>query len=211
MIKRIFKTDFNFHLFLLGLVIILAIWSSINPLSKLLWQANFVVGLIYLLVFVLTYKKFQFTNLVYILIFVHLIIIFVAAKYTYENNPLFCTIQEMLGSCRNDFDRLGHLFQGIVPVLIGREFMLRKGYMKKSKFFYIVLVLMTLGASALWELGEFVSSVMTNNVQAYLISSQGDIWDAEWDMTMALVGSILSLIAFSRTQDMQIQDKEMNK
>lgn len=192
------------------LVIIIAhfIWSAINFNDTYMWIGNSLVAITYTLGFALTYKRFKFTLFSYTLIFIHVIVIIVAAKYTYEFNPLFEWIKDVLGLSRNYYDRVGHFLQGFIPVMLTREFILRKGYMKKSKFFIIVLLFFTLGMSGAWELMEFVGAHIFNKVDVYTVTMQGDFWDAQWDMTLCTIGAILALITLSKLQDKYIEQED---
>lgn len=202
--------DKNTHLLFMILLILLSIWSAINPIDRLLWFGNFFVAFVYGMGFILTYKKFRFTTFSYTLLFIHLVIIIIAAKYNYENMPLFNTIQDWFGQSRNHYDRVGHFLQGFVPILLARELMLRNNYMQKSKFFILVLILMVLGISATWELLEFIGVFLFDRSAEYIISSQGDVWDAQWDMTLCFIGAISGLLTLSKVQDKKIEEHEKN-
>ncbi len=195
------RNENKIHLFLLGLIILVTIWSAINPFDAYMWRANFMVAITYIVVFTLLYKHFRFTTLTVVLAFVHIFIVLLAAKYTYEEFPPFNWLRDSLSLGRNYFDRVGHLFQGVAPVMIFREIFLKGNYMKKSKFFIFTLLMFVLGTSGLWELLEFVGSNVAGKTDAYFVSMQGDMWDAQWDMTMCLIGSIVSLLIFSKHQD----------
>ncbi|XMB86767.1 DUF2238 domain-containing protein [Mycoplasmatota bacterium WC44] len=208
---KIFKREGNFHIFLLVVITLVAVWSGIKPYDTFMWFANGLVAFVYAICFVLTYKRFKFTSFSYILIFIHLLIIFAAAKYTYENARLFSIIKEILGSSRNNFDRIGHFFQGFIPIILTRELFLRNGYMKKSRFFYLVIIFFVLAISASWELLEFIAALIFHKSDAYILSTQGDIWDAQWDMVCAIFGAVTSLLIFSRYHDKKISEVNEKK
>ncbi len=198
----------RFNVSLLIVIIIMAIWSGIRPYDAFMWRANIFVALVYALGFILTYKKMRFTTLSYILIFIHLAIILVASKYTYEHFPPGNVVKDFLGSSRNNFDRLGHFFQGFVPIILTRELFLRVGFMKKGKFFILVIVFFILAISASWELFEFIGAMIFDKPDAYILSLQGDIWDAQWDMICAIIGAVTALIIFTKYHDKQIEKIE---
>lgn len=194
------------HLVLLGIIVLMLIWSMFNPYDRYMWRANFLVAIAYLLGFLAIYRKMNFTTISVALVFIHLVIIILAAKYTYEEFPPFNWLKDQFNMDRNYFDRLGHFFQGFAPVIAMREIFLRNGYMKKSKFFILTLILFVLGISGLWELLEFVGSEVAGKTEAYVLSMQGDIWDAQQDMLTCMIASILSLLMFSKYQDKQIEN-----
>lgn len=208
---KVFKSEFKFHVFLVVLSVLLLIWSAINPYDSLMWRANATVAVVYVLGFALTYKKFQFTSFSYILIFCHIVIILTSAKYTYEHFAPFEVIKDFLGSSRNNFDRFGHFFQGFIPVMVARELFLRNNYMKKSKFFVLVIIFFVLAISASWELLEFIGSFVFDQQEAYALSLQGDIWDAQWDMVCAIFGAITALLIFSKYQDKKMEELDSKK
>jgi len=203
--KKIFSDERNIHIFLLSLLVLIAIWSSIRPFSFIIWLSNIFVALIYVLGFALTYKKFRFTTFSYVLIFIHIFIILVAAKYTYENTPLFNVIRDWIGADRNNFDRLGHFLQGFIPIILVRELFIRRNYMKKSPMFYVTILFFVMGISGLWEISEFVGATVFGETEAYEISAQGDIWDAQWDMVLCGIGACISLLVLSKSHDKAIE------
>ncbi|QVK20978.1 DUF2238 domain-containing protein [Mycoplasmatota bacterium] len=206
--RRVFRNEESFHILLLVITLIIAVWSGIKPYDSLLWLSNISVAIIYAVCFIFTYRKFRFTSFAYVMIFIHLVIILVAAKYTYENTPLFSMLRDSLGQSRNYFDRIGHFFQGFVPILLAKELFIRNDYMKKSKFFYLVIVFFVLAISASWELLEFAAAVIFDQSDAYILSMQGDIWDAQWDMICAITGAITSLLIFNRYHDKKIKEAD---
>ncbi len=193
------------HIVLLALITVLILWSAIDAYDYFAWFMLTLPSVIMVLVLSLTYKKFQFTTLTYIMVFAHIIILLLGAKYTYAGNPLFLLVQEVLNHSRNNFDRVGHFMQGFAPLFMVKEYMLRRGYMKRSKFFYLILFCFILAISATWELLEFLTALISNKPAIYILSLQGDIWDSQWDMIMALVGAVVSLLLFGKLHDKKIE------
>lgn len=185
--------------------IIIFIWSAINPFGYREWFLISLTPLVYGLPFVFTIKKFKFTMLAYILLFIHITILLVGAKYTYSLNPLFNDIKEFFDSTRNQFDRVGHFAQGFVPALLLKEFLLRKNYLKRSKFFYLIVITFILGVSAFYEIIEFTTGAISGDPN-YILSPQGDPWDTQWDMILALIGAVSSLIIFGKYHDKKMKD-----
>ncbi len=190
---------------LILVLIIVLIWSSINAVDYFAWLMLTIPSLIYVGTLIATHKKFKFTYFVYVLVFIHIVILLIGAKYTYTYNPLFEKLQEIFNHSRNHYDRLGHLAQGFVPAMITREFLLRKGYFKKSKFLYVGIFAFVLAISASWELLEFFATLISNKSAQYVLSTQGDFWDTQWDMVMALIGAASALIFLSKRHDQSIQ------
>lgn len=188
----------------LALIIVL-IWSAIDAEDYFAWIALTIPALIYAGVFIATHKKFKFTYFAYVLVFIHIVILLIGAKYTYPLNPLFEEIEEIFNLSRNHYDRLGHLAQGFVPAIIAREFLLRKGYFKKSKFFYVTVFAFVMAISASWELLEFSAVIISGRSAQYVLSLQGDVLDTHKDMLGAFIGAALALVTLGKTHDKWIK------
>ncbi len=204
------ENDYKERRLVLGLIIVL-IWSSINPEDYFAWVMLTIPSLIYAGVLIATHTKFKFTYFAYVLVFIHIVILLIGAKYTYTFNPLFEKFQEIFNLSRNHYDRVGHLAQGFVPAIITREFLLRKGYYTKSKFFYVTVFAFVIALSASWELLEFFATIISNNSAEYMLSTQGDFWDTQWDMVMAIIGAALALVFLGKTHDKWIQSISKKK
>ncbi len=203
--KWLFLYEKRIHITYLVLSCVVFIWAMYKPLDVFGWFMLMLPALIIVICLVATYKKYQFTTLTYSVVLVHIVILLIGAKYTYTHNPLFDELTPIFGFARNHFDRVGHFFQGFAPVLMVREFMLRRGYMKKSKFFYLTVIFFVLAISASWELLEFICTVITNKPAEYVLSTQGDMWDSHMDMLLAIIGALSSLVIFSKLQDKEIE------
>lgn len=195
----------RFHKTLLAMIVLIAVWSVIHPYNLQFWAATMLPILIIVALLISTYKKFTFTTFTYVMIFTLLVILLIGAKYTYSHNPFFEWIKNQLGLERNYYDRVGHLAQGFFPVLAVREFLLRKGYMRESKVFNIVLICIMLASSAFYELLEFFATIVMGYPNNTIISPQGDPWDTQWDMVMAIIGGIVSLVIFRKPQNRAIK------
>lgn len=177
------------------------IWSGISPRDYFTWFLEVLPALIGVLVLLLTYPRFKFTRLVYLLITLHAIILMVGGHYTYAQVPLFDWIREIFGTVRNDYDRLGHFAQGFVPAIISREVLLRNTPLKRGKWISLIIVSVCLSISALYELLEWRVSVATGSAADAFLGTQGDVWDTQEDMAMALVGAISALLSLSKLHD----------
>lgn len=156
-------------------------------------------------VLILTHRRFPLTNLLYALIALHCLVLMVGGHWTYAEVPAGHWMKDGLHLARNPYDRLGHLFQGFVPVLIFREVLLRKGVLKPGTWSVVVLLLMVLGLSAAYELLEWQTAVWTGSSADAFLGTQGDPWDTQWDMACALIGASLALGLLSRAHDRQME------
>jgi len=193
------------HKVLLLLSVSMIVYSSVNAIDYFAWFMLTLPSAILLLSLSLTYKKFQFTTFTYVMIFLHIVVLTIGAKYRYAGNPLFLDLKDMFNLNRNYFDRVGHFMQGFVPMFMVKEFMLRKGYMKRSKFFYLIIIGFVLGISATWELSEFFAAMITGKPSAYILSSQGVLWDTQWDMILAILGALSAVLIFGKLHDKYIE------
>ncbi|PKM78508.1 MAG: DUF2238 domain-containing protein [Firmicutes bacterium HGW-Firmicutes-15] len=193
-----------FHLALLFIVLLVLLWSGIHPHDQFTWLLEVFPAIIGIFVLLLTYRRFRFSNLVYFLIAIHMMILMVGGHYTYAQVPLFNWIRDTFDLSRNHYDRLGHLAQGFIPAIISREILLRLSPLRKGKLLSFIIVCICLAISASYELIEFLVSVLTGTAAEAFLGTQGDIWDTQWDMLMALIGSVIALLSLSSVHDKAI-------
>jgi len=177
------------------------LWSAISPHDYFTWFLEVLPALLYLAVLTATYKRFPLTRITYFLIFVHSLILMVGGHYTYAEVPLFNWIKDAFDLGRNHYDRLGHFAQGFIPAIIAREILLRKSPLKKGGWLFFIVVCICLAISAFYEFIEWWAAVLTGTRAEAFLGSQGDIWDSQWDMFLAMCGSITALITMGRLHD----------
>ena len=188
-------------LFLLAVFAALLAWSAIHPHDYFTWVLEIFPALIALGVLVLTYRRFQFTTLVYVLVLLHACILFVGGHYTYAEVPLFNWIRDHFHLARNDYDRLGHFTQGFVPALVAREVLLRRKIVLRGGWLFFIVWSICLAISAAYELLEWRVSVATGSAGDSFLGTQGDPWDTQEDMATAAVGALAALLLLSGWQD----------
>lgn len=152
----------------------------------------------------MTYRRFPLTPLLYVLLSLHALVLMVGGHWTYAEVPAGHWVKDALHLARNPYDRLGHLFQGFVPVLLFREVLLRRGVLRRGVGSVAVLLSMALGLSAAYELLEWLTAVATGEKAEAFLGTQGDPWDTQWDMACALIGASLALAALSAWHDRQL-------
>lgn len=199
--------DKTLHLFLINSILIILIWSGINPFDKFTWILEVLPAIIGGFVLIIIYSKFKFTNLVYILIWVHALILIVGGHYTYAQMPLFNVIRDVFNLNRNYYDRLGHFSQGFIPAIIAREILIRNNIVTKKKWLEFIIVCICLAISASYELIEFAVAKFTGTAAEAFLGTQGDIWDTQWDMLFALIGSIVAILTLSKYHNKQLSKK----
>ncbi len=177
------------------------VWSAIRPHDYFTWFLEVLPAILGVGLLAVVYRRFEFTGLVYFLVTIHAMILMVGGHYTYAEVPLFNWIRDHFGLMRNDYDRLGHFFQGFAPALISREVLLRATPLKKGKMVLFLSVCVCMAFSALYEIFEWRVSVATGSKGDAFLGGQGDIWDTQEDMTMCLIGSITSLLLLTKLHD----------
>ncbi|MDY3200627.1 MAG: DUF2238 domain-containing protein [Arcobacter sp.] len=181
------------------------IWSLINPKDLFTWFLEVFPAIIGFIVLFITYKKFQFTNLIYFLILTHCIILMIGGHYTYAEVPFFDYVKEFLNQDRNNYDKIGHLAQGFVPAMIARELIIRKNIINTNVWRNFFIICFCLALSALYEIVEWLVAITTNDAANDFLGTQGYIWDTQSDMAWALVGSIIALLSLSKYHDKVLQ------
>lgn len=187
-------------IFLLSLLL-----SIINPKEGFTCFLEIIPAIIGFLVLAFTFKKFRFTNFTYTLILIHCIILFIGGHYTYAEVPLFDYIKELFHQSRNNYDKVGHFAQGLVPAMIIRELFIRKEVINNKSFFNFIIVCICLAISATYEFIEWFVSLATGDGGDAFLGTQGYVWDTQSDMLFATIGAITGLIVFSKIQDNQIK------
>lgn len=177
------------------------IWSAINPHDYFTWFLEVLPALIGLLVLVITFQRFRFTNLVYGLILVHCWILMVGGHYTYAEVPLFNWIKQVFDLSRNNYDKVGHLVQGFVPAMITREILVRKQVVNSRKWINVFVVSICMSISVTYEFIEWLVAVLNGDSADSFLGTQGYICDTQSDMLYATIGAILALVTLSKVHD----------
>jgi putative membrane protein len=190
---------------LLASLAVALLWSGIGPKERGTWWLEVAPVLIGVPILAVTYRRFPLTPLVYVLVWIHAIILMVGGHYTYAEVPLFNWIRDVLGLARNHYDRVGHFAQGFVPAILAREILLRKSPLRPGGWLFFLVCCVCLAISALYELIEWWAALLTSpETGTAFLGTQGDVWDTQWDMFLALVGSVVAQLALSRLHQRQL-------
>ncbi len=198
-------TDLRLPIGLAAALLPVLIWSWIAPHERLTWWMEALPILIAVPLLALTIQRFPLTPLLYCLIWVHCVILLVGAHYTYALVPIGDWARDSLGLSRNPYDRLGHLVQGLVPALVARELLIRLTPLRPGAWLFSIVTLSTLGISAGYELIEWLSVEILDGDAESFLGQQGDVWDAQKDMAIALIGAIIGQFMFAKHQDRAIK------
>lgn len=176
------------------------VWSGINPKDTATWVLEVAPAVIGGAILWYTYNTFRLTPLLYVLVLVHCVILMVGGHYTYAEVPFF---DGLFGAERNNYDKVGHFFQGFVPAIIAREVLLRKQVVS-GRWLILFVLSICLAFSAFYELLEWWVALISGTGAEAFLGTQGYEWDTQSDMCWALGGAILALVMLSGVHDRQL-------
>lgn len=185
---------------MLAAVFVCIVVSAISPHDWITWWLEAAPVLIGIPILLATYRQHRLTPLLYRLIFLHMLVLLLGAHYTYARVPLGFWLQDLFDFSRNHYDRIGHLMQGFMPAILSREILLRTGAVRRGGWLFFIAVSICLAFSAFYEMLEWWSALLSDATEDFL-GSQGDIWDAQWDMFLALIGALSALLLLRRLHD----------
>lgn len=191
----------RYTLILLLVVAVGLAWSGLAPYDRTTWWLEIFPILIGAPLLVATHRRFPLTPLLYTLLAIHAVILMVGGHYTYARVPLGFWAQEVFGFARNHYDRLGHFAQGFIPAILAREILLRTSPLRPGKWLFVLVAAVCLAFSACYEFFEWAAAVTGGESAEAFLGTQGDVWDTQWDMFMALIGAIVSQLVLSRVHD----------
>ena len=175
--------------------------SGVGPYDRFTWWLEVAPILIGAPLLVATYRRFPLTNLTYTLLAIHALILMVGGHYTYARVPLGFWAQEAFGLARNHYDRLGHFAQGFVPAILAREILLRTSPLVPGRWLFVLVTALCLAFSACYELIEWWTALAGGESADAFLGTQGDVWDTQSDMFMALIGAITAQLALGAVHD----------
>lgn len=186
------------------LLVGLLILSGWNPYDRVTWLMEVLPVIIVLPILWKTYERFPLTTLLYVCILIHAMVLMLGGAYTYARVPLGFDIQELLQLDRNPYDKIGHFFQGFVPAIAAREVLIRGQYVRGRPMLAFLVICVVLAVSATYELIEWAAALVMGQGADEFLGTQGDMWDTQSDMFLALLGVTVALLFFSRLHDRQL-------
>lgn len=177
---------------------------AIDPYDRAVWWAENLPVMIPVLILVFTFKIFRLSNLSYLLIAIFFMFHTVGGHYTFERTP-FDIFNNLLSRLefdflfpegRNNFDRVGHFLVGIVAYPIGELFLRKKWVLNIPTAIFLGIT--TLGFwGALYEIIEMYYAIFKGGESgASFLGSQGDVWDAQKDMFLDILGAVCVFVLF---------------
>ena len=179
--------------------------SGIRPFDRATWLLEVVPVIIVLPALWATYGRYPLTTVLYVGIFVHAVVLMYGGAYTYARVPLGFELQELLGTARNPYDKIGHFLQGFVPALAAREILIRGEFVRGRRMLAFIVACIVLAISATYEFLEWGAALAMGQGADEFLGTQGDQWDTQSDMFFALIGAVAAMALLSRLHDRQLQ------
>lgn len=178
--------------------------SGLAPHDRLTWLLEVVWVIAGLPLVWAAWGRFPLTRLLSWLLAAHALVLIYGGAHTYSLTPLGLWTQETFDFARNHYDRFGHLMQGFVPAILARELLRRCTPLRPGGWLAYLCVAAALSFSAFFEMIEWWAALAWGGAADAFLATQGDVWDTQWDMFLALCGALLSLALFSRRHERQL-------
>lgn len=189
----------------LAVVVIAALVASgIAPYDRATWLLEVLPVLIALPLLAATRRRFPLTDLLYVLIAAHALVLILGGAHTYARVPLGFWLQDVLALDRNPYDKIGHFMQGFVPAMVAREILVRGRHVAGRAMTAFLCVCIALAISAFYELIEWWVALALGQGADEFLGTQGDPWDTQSDMFFALIGASCALAALGRIHDRRL-------
>jgi putative membrane protein len=167
--------------------------TAIEPFDRRDWLLENLLVFVYGALLVATWRRFAFSNLSYGLFGVFMTLHLVGAHYTYAEVPFGFWVQDLMGLSRNHYDRLVHFAFGLLLAWPFREVLVRAAGVRES-WSWLLTLITVLGFSGFYEaLEAIVAVVVSPELGAAYLGTQGDEWDAQKDTALAFVGAALAM------------------
>lgn len=189
-----------------SMLLLLALLGYAPEADRMTWFLENLPVMLALPVLAATRARFPLTRTSYRTIWVFALVLMVGGHYSYAGMPLFDWLQESLDLARNHYDRVGHLLQGATIAIVGRELLLRTSPLNRGGWLFFLVCCAALAGSAFYELLEWAVAMASGDRAVAFLATQGDPWDTQWDMFLALVAAVAIQLAARRAQDRQLRE-----
>jgi putative membrane protein len=174
-------------------LVLLWVITAIDPFNRRDWLLENLLVFIYGFLLIITYRRFAFSNLSYGLFTVFLSLHLIGAHYTYAETPFGFWLQDLFDLERNHYDRIVHFSFGLLIAYPFRELLLRASGLRRS-WSYLLSVAIVLAFSNFYEIIEaIVAEIVSPELGAAYLGTQGDIWDAQKDAFAAFIGAVMAM------------------
>jgi len=190
----------------LGAAVLAAlVLSGIAPYDRATWWMEVAPVLIAAPILAATYERFPLTTLLYVLVALHAFVLILGGAYTYARVPFGFWLQDLFSLSRNPYDKIGHFMQGFVPAMVAREILIRAGHIARGRMANFLAICVALAVSSVYELIEWWAALALGQGAEQFLGTQGDPWDTQSDMFMALLGASVALLSLARLHDRQMR------
>ncbi len=189
---------------LVGIVVVALVWSAIGAKSIGTWALEVVWIFLGAPLVLLFRRRFPLSRLVCWLLVLHAVVLCYGGHYTYAETPLGDWFRDRFDLSRNHYDRFAHVVQGFVPAMLVRELLLRLTPLRRGGWTFTLTAAACLAVSACFEFVEWASAVILGAGADAFLATQGDVWDTQWDMFLALCGALLAQLSLGRVHDRQL-------
>ena len=189
---------------LAGITVLALVASFLIAKDRLTWCLEVIWAMVGLALVAWQWSRFPLTRLLCWLLLLHALVLIHGGAYTYSLTPGGFWLQDVLGTQRNPWDRLGHWMQGFVPSILARELLLRLTPLRRGGWLVYLVLAACLSFSAFFELIEWWAALVYGGEADAFLATQGDVWDTQWDMFLCLCGAATSLLVLSRWHDRQL-------
>ncbi|MFC5291205.1 DUF2238 domain-containing protein [Actinokineospora guangxiensis] len=192
---------------LLAVVVAALVWSAVGAKSLGTWALEVVWIFLGAPLVLLFRRRFPLTRLSCWLLVIHAVVLCYGAHYTYAETPLGDWFRDWLGLQRNNYDRFAHVVQGFVPAILVRELLLRLTPLRPGGWTLTLVTSVCLSISACFEFVEWTAAVALGAGADDFLGTQGDVWDTQWDMFLALCSALLAQLLLRAVHDRQLADR----
>ncbi|PIT14556.1 hypothetical protein BGI32_07445 [Snodgrassella alvi] len=192
------------HILQLMIFIIVLFWSAYRPHDYPTWCLEVFPAIMGVAILTYTYSRFRFSNLMYWVVLIHAIILLVGGHYTYAEEPVFNYLRGVFDWSRNNYDKLGHFFQGFSPAIVASELLWCLQIVRRRGWVVFLSGCICMAISAIYELFEWLVAEISNQQAVTFLGTQGDVWDTQQDMLWCLIGcSIMLAYLYCSKQHLQ--------
>ena len=192
----------NFNRILVGAVILTQLLLGWSPTAdRLTWALENAPVWLGLILLAFTHRRFPLSRLCLVLLAIHAVILAVGGHYTYAKVPFGDWMKDWFGFERNHYDRIGHFAQGFIPAIFVRELLLRTSSLGRGKWLPFLTVSVCLAFSAFYEFIEWWTALLSGSAATDFLGTQGDPWDTQWDMFLAMTGAACAVLFLARLHD----------
>jgi len=196
---------------LLSVVVAALVAAGIEPYDRSVFVLEVAPWVALLAVLVAIHPYYRLTPLSHLAIAVLCLLLVLGAHYTYTRVPFGLELRRLLTLERNPYDRIVHFAGGFVGGLLVREALLRRTRLVRGWRTFAIVSLVCLAGGALYEILEWWVAVLARQDASRFLAMQGDPWDTQWDMFLALLGAMLAQVLFAREQDRQMRQRGLKR